>query len=323
MALITKGPITFTPVTVTTKMSLPDLHEAILELGASPGVPSPGWGSIFDDADAVGLAGRSTVKPGQALMLEEDSVAPERIVARFYWRQVDRALLRALGDADPLRVQRLHAADVIISATHVPNEYLVLLGARRRDEINGYIVPGLTALGDESGVLCQVRSDVSPLDFGDDDFFRWLLYRRSNEPKVGDDLQIRDVRSVSAQDRSDRGTVIKQGADMDRPEMLALIMAPSVRLGPAKIFVTSDELELNLDVEIRVDGGFSIQVGESDYDDNYARADIGLPLVRDTAYYVIPELRSAYNSDQNWRDLNRSESIEEAQKKMLALLTRK
>lgn len=323
MALLTRGPISFTPITLRTELSLSAVLELMSGALASDDDTTTGWGSTNDDAEYLGRPGPSGLRASEPQLLNQDEIAPDRIVARYYWRRTDRGLLEVVSGQDPLGVQRLKAADIIISATSNDDEYVALLGSRRRIDINGLLVPALESLSDEESAhgRVQVLSSISPLDFGDDDFFRWLAYRWVNSPQVTGDLNVRDIRAVEGQDLSNRGTSISRGVGMDRPEFLALLMAASVRLGPAKFLITSEKLGLNLDLELRVDGGFSIQVGESDYDDeSLGRLEIGPLLVRDAAYHVIPELRYAYNEDDAWRDTQREESIADAREKMRAVL---
>lgn len=323
MALLTRGPISFTPVTVRTELGLRDILTAMSKSLASDDASTTGWGSISDDNELLGRPGLSGLSSGEPQIVIEDEVAPERIVARLYWRRTDRGLLDVVDNTDPLGAQRLRAADIIISHTEVENEYVALLGSRRTLDINSHLVPAIENLTDVEAPQgrVQVLSSVSPLSFGDDDFFRWLTYRWVNSPDVTEDLKLRDIRAVEGQDLSNRGTAISRGVDMDRPEFLALLMAATVRLGPAKFFITSERLGLNLDLELRVDGGFSIQVGESEYDEaGFGRIDIGPMLVKDTAYHVIPELRYAYNKDSAWREFQREESIIDARQKMRAVL---
>lgn len=81
------------------------------------------------------------------------------------------------------------------------------------------------------------------------------------------------MRSVSALDGLARGSSISRGVSIDRRELLALASSPVNSFGPATLALRDLTLELDVDVEIRRDGGFTILVGQSSYDVQKTRED--------------------------------------------------
>jgi hypothetical protein len=156
-----------------------------------------------------------------------------------------------------------------------------------------------------------VTSD-SALALTDSDFFRWLLYRGHHDPQLTKHIEVTVVRDISGQDFRQRPTNVSRGADLDRPELLALVMAAQVEFGPIKVAVRDDELELEVEFELRNDGGFSVIMLRSEYDEDPPRDEKGLRIVTDLAFKVVPEIRSAWNADKKWRDEHRDAFVDTA-----------
>ena len=68
---------------------------------------------------------------------------------------------------------------------------------------------------------------------------------------------------------------------------------------------------LGVDLETRIDGGFSVFRGRSEYDDEEGMTpvDKGLRLVQDVAFKVLPALKAAYNADNSWMTADREAFI--------------
>jgi hypothetical protein len=85
-----------------------------------------------------------------------------------------------------------------------------------------------------------------------------------------------------------------------RAPLLTEIASSSSRFGPAKFAIACDSIGLVADLQLNLDGSFSVFVGTSHYDDDEARALHGLQLVRDTARVILPGVIAAYRSDGAW-----------------------
>lgn len=322
MSLTTAGSISVTPIRIETGASLESLVDAARERPYKGEVPTAGWGSVFVGDEAVGRRGRGgRPAPSAPDLLPEGDFHPQQFRARFLWDQVDKDAIALLGElADDALVHQLQATDITLTETPEEGVLLGLLGLRRRSQIDGHVIPGLRELLLSVDDNTMIYSDSSPIDFGDEDFFHWLLYRAHYDPKVTEAIKLRGVRSISSQDNRRRGAAISEGADLDRPELLALISGNGTKFGPAKVVLSDRQLGLDADMELRLDGGFSIYVGSSEYDVVLPRVEVGLRLVQDVAFKIIPELKSAYESDSRWPKVHRAKFLADSRSQLTAAL---
>ncbi|KGN28939.1 hypothetical protein N798_16620 [Knoellia flava TL1] len=171
-----------------------------------------------------------------------------------------------------------------------------------------------------------VMRDSNDLEFGDDDFFRWILYRATHDPQLNDDLEVVNVRSMSNQDMAYRPTNMSRGVEMDRPELLALLAGTLNRFGPAKFVVWSEALSLRASLEVTASGQFSIYRGQSEYDlaldEEMTHEEEGLKLLQDTAFELLPELKRVHSADSEWRRTNRQAFTQEARDLLRDILAR-
>lgn len=322
MPTTTIGHVSVTPIRIETSASLLELRDAARKARYKGPAPAEGWGSVHEADELVGRSLRGRPKEsGETELLGESDFHPEQFRARLFWDEVDRKALSIFGesgDANLLNV--FQATDVTLSQTHEDGVLLGLLGLRTEAQIKNNVLPALRRLLLSVDEDAMIYADSSPVDFGDDDFFLWLLYRYHHSPVVTNDTVLTSVRSINSQDVYYRGATINQGADLDRPELLALIGGATTRFGPAKLTLVDSILSLELDMELRADGGFSAFVGRSSYDPELDRAAKGLQLVQDIAYKVIPGLKEAYDADGAWRSSDRAAFLAEARGQLVASL---
>lgn len=271
-------------------------------------VPHAGWGSVADDPSIIGQVGSGRFRGGKSVVLEEGERAPERFVARYYSDQLDKKIMRAIGDgAEPQSIYALQAADIIITSSVDQERHLVLATSANDAFLGNDVVPALVGLaaaaGDDSA---RVLRDDSVAHLGDDDFFLWLLYRRTNDPQLTPAITLTALRSISSADPFDRAAKLTKGADLDRPELLALVSGTAIRFGPARFAFTDSSLDLAGEVELHMDGMFTPLLGVTFYDDRLDRAALGPRVVDDLAFKVIPDIRAAYYADSEWPKKHRN-----------------
>lgn len=295
-------------MTLITTASLSALREAADELRYAASVPGAGWGSIDDDPTILGQVGSVRLRGGAAAVLDEAERAPERFVGRFYSDQLDKKLVRAIGeDAEPQSIYTLQAADIIITRSTEKNRHLVLATSANAVFLGNDVVPALFTLAATAGdEVAQVLRDDTEAHLGDDDFFLWLLYRRTNNPALTSAITLTALRSISSADPFDRAAKLTKGADLDRPELLALVSGTAIRFGPARFAFTDASLDLAGEVELHIDGMFTPLLGETYYEERLDRAALGPRVVNDLAFKVIPDIRGAYNEDNDWRTTHRA-----------------
>jgi len=274
-------------------------------------VPGSGYGSVADD-DYV-LRGRALGRPkgGEARVEAETGEWPTRLLARYYWNEPDRQMQEILGvDADDRLIYSFQATDLMIVQTSEANQLLAFVGMR--PTAKGFIssvVESLRALVEELDSGATIDTAWSPVGFGDDDFFRWLLYRYLWEQEIGQ-VQLKAINDITGRDGLFRNAALSKGADIDRPELLAMMSGVDTFFGPAKIEVFDGAVDLDASLELRQDGGFTPLTGSSGYtEDPPPPSMFRIKLVNDLAFGTIPALRAAYYSDSKYRKQGRQKLL--------------
>jgi hypothetical protein len=324
VAPLNYGQISVTPITVRTTASLEQMRKAANNRPPWQDVVGAGWGSVYDDPGPVNHPATYPIEAGNASIAPEEQYTPEHLRARVYWRESDKKAQELLGQATGPEVLRIAAADVLISESVEDNEYQCLVSVRNPTTLKRHIVPALEDLLQSIDPDATVEPDVSPLALTDSDFFRWLLYRGHEDPQLNEHITVVVVRDIAGKDGQMRPTTVTRGADLDRPELIALIMAAHIDFGPIKVAIKDSELKLEAEFELRDDGGFNVLRGSSWYRPEDAPHDEkGLRLVTDLAFKVVPEMRACWNKDNAWTQENREKSIDNAievmEKALLAL----
>lgn len=322
MPILTKGQLTTTPVGLTTTLSLEQLQTSIDENSSQISLDG-GWGSLADSPEYLGQVGRRDIEVGKPRLDPRNDYLPERLKFRRYWWQLDRSAVRVLGKAtEPANVLALQACDVIISPTATENQFLALFTTRDEGAIRGYAIPQLEALVETQAAHLQASFSENTLNVLDPDFFFWLMYRVHNSPKITDEITLNYLRDINGMDTSDRTASLKNGVDLDRAELLAMIMGGFTSFGPATIELTDSALQLDLCVRIFLNGGFQPILGDSAYQTiPHAAEPIGVRLVDDIAYRVLPELIHAFNSDEAWKATDRDAYVKSARKSLGVVLS--
>ncbi len=313
MSTTTSGHVSVTPVMIETDVALADLVAAMSEdLYRPQQVPSSGWGSVEDPDEFVGKRLRYRPRPGRPTLVPGDERYPQRLRARYYWDRPDASLMRTLGaEADPLLTHTFQATDIHIAESDRPGIYFGLIGVRSKRELHMYPAQGLRRLVESADQGASVSIDSTPYRIEHDLFF-WLIYRYSRDTQLATDLSLDIVRAVSAQDRLFRTASLSEGADLDRLELAAMVAAQRT-FGPVKLALFDNALGLSVEFELHVDGGFSVYVGRSEYDDwDIPKHVKYLRLVDDVAFVVLPKLQASFSSDSAWRRGGRSDFVADA-----------
>ena len=281
-------------------------------------VPGSGYGSIDDDDEV--LRGRAYGRPkgGSTYIAPEESEWPPRLVTRFYWNEPDQRMQLILGfDADPRLTYSFQATDLMLVETSESNELLAYVGMR--PTARGFmssVVESLRALVEEVDHGAWISTGSSPVGFGDDDFFRWLLYRYLWEKQIGR-VQLKVINDITGRDGLFRNAALSKGADVDRPELLALMSGVDTFFGPAKVEVFDTALNLDASLELRQDGGFTPLTGSSGYTKNPPLpSQFRINLVNDLAFGTIPALRAAYYGDSKYRKGGRNRLLKHCREQL-------
>lgn len=325
MATTTSGQISVTPMLLTTMVRLEEIAEAMRghRYEAEPG--EPGWGSVRDGTDDVigDVMARSRKGGRPEAVLTPDNY-PRQARGRLYWDEPDKTLIRAYGgQANAATTNRLRAADITF-AEYDENQFSVLVCERNDSSLRNYVIPELRSLIESLDGGATISRDGNPLAFGDDDFFRWLLYRATHSHVLDESVEILTIRAMSTEDNSYRLANLSRGVDLSRAELLALVAGATNRFGPAKFIVTAQHLGLTVSLEVTAGGQFSIYRTGTDYaihEDDESAEDAGLRLLQDVAFELLPRLKQLHNADSAWRSFQRDEFIQECRVALVDAMT--
>lgn len=323
MTLFVAGRLSVTPIKLKLDASIAEIRSALVDAPYS-GLPGQGWGSIFDGVEELGSPGKLRPAIAKPQVLEPQEGRPERVVGRYYYDEYDKRAFR-YGGEDPALTHIFRGCDVAISRFAAePGHFTVLIAAGHTSRAVGKVVEGLRSALIGLDETIMIFPDSSPVAFSDSDFFRWLLYRSINDPDVTvpEPITLHGIRHIASQDFYARGTSLSDGADIDRPELLALVAGQATAFGPVKVDLKHDILDLRADIEIRADGGFAIKTAESYYgnETGMSREDKNLSMVEDVAYRVIPSLTTAWLTDTDWQTIHKPKFMEDARADLLSTL---
>lgn len=326
MPIITRGRLGARPIGISTRLSLQEIASLLGEAeGLSDGAER-GWGSVHDEPEYVGIIGRRQINVGRPRLFEAAGYAPDRVVARLYWWQLDRRAMKVVSEnAAADSVQALEACDLVIAEYGTSGrEYVCFVTSQQRTVINAHVVPALNDLLQAADSGATVTTENPPADIRDDDFFFWLMYKLHRAPTLTDDITILDILAVAGQDRAHRGAAIRDGVTLDRAELLAMIMGGATSFGPATVVVEDKKLDLVLDFEVNVDGGFSPNMSRTYYrrdeDSRLGREELGIRLIDDVAFRVVPEMKMAFNTDATGWGIARPAYVDDARQGLLDLI---
>lgn len=318
MPVTSQGHITITSMVARANTELSTLM-SLASNELYEGVPSRGWGSLVDGREEMlSRPSRERINPSRPDVVDPSNNYPSQLRLRLYWDELDKRLFEVSqpGD-DESRYYRFDATDVIVCESKT-DEFLILVSTRNPKQLKNFAIPALRDLFQAADSGSQLTVDSSPLAFQNDDIFRWFIHRTATAPDLSDEISLVAVDSINSLDTLKRVSALTQGADLDRPELLALLANSSTSFGPGKILVADHVLALGIGLELRMDGSFSVLRGESDYEDErgLSAAEKGIRLVLDATFRVIPELQRLYNADSSWRSVERAASIASARRKL-------
>jgi len=271
----------------------------------------PGWGSYLEGDEILNIP-NFTPEVHPPILMSAEREEPETLAARFYYFR-RQPLLRRMEpvNADPARYHVLKAVDVLISPVpDAENSFTVLVASWDRDETTLASI-GLRNLINSLDDAAILYADTSVLDLIDDDFFLWLVRRAFYEPIITEDMELDGIRHMDTKDSLNHTVNMGAGIDSTRGELLYLVAQESVHFGPGKLNIAHDRIGLNVDLELRVDGGFSVTMKSTvllgDDDDKLSELEKRIRAFQQSAHIVIPELKTAYQRDRAWHEAGRAE----------------
>lgn len=322
MARFSSGHISATPFTLKSAATLEELKSALS--GAPYSIERrDGFGAISDPTTFIKRYGPERPTPGSPAILDEREPAPRRLASRFYFDELDKRGLASDDDASDVAHRLVLEASDLLLASEGDGEYLGLVGLNpSTGAMRRRFIPALELALEEAGLSGSVFTADSSLHLETEDLFKWLIYRwKENEDLGRVTLTGFDVLH-SSEAAGSRRARLAGGAEMDRPELLALVAGATTRFGPAKLGIKSSGLDLIAQIELRLDGGFTLISSESRYlkpTGKTIEQDL-LNIVEDIAYDVIPAIKDAYAQDlPKWSEA-RPEFTNEARRDLISAL---
>lgn len=303
MPLLTRGAISVTPLLIRSALSLDEIADAMAENKPSPLDLVPGWGSLTDDPDIIGmLANRFNTDVGHPRIQPQDDLLPERLEARLYWWELDKSALRYEGYESKHDAMRANAVDIVLTAGDA-GEIVSFVSTKNVPHISNDIVPQLEHISSLPSSSKSSNATAAAYDDVDPDFFFWLVFRALNDPAISSNLQIIELREAHSEDHAHRGTRLSQGVDPSRGEFLALLAQSTTEFGPVKITIGSQSPDAVIDCELDFYRKFSLIRGRSEFEgapEGATPEQVNVLLAMQLANNTFPDLIEAWRADSAW-----------------------
>lgn len=268
----------------------------------APDGESSGWGSFSDDESIIGLSSRLRVHASRPRIEPEGDGKSARAHLRFYFDKVDNVLKRRLSEDNHWwGIYLRQAVDVIIFDGDAEAGFPVHISSRLGPDLTKRIFPALKGLALDIDERAYINHDLIP-EAIDPDLFTWLLASYSQGTNISDNLSLDRIREMNSADGLFQGARYSDDASVARPSIATLLLEGGYQFGPAKFTLTSVSRDLTANLELHLDGGFSVfRTSSYGDDDEITDQEKGIRLVEDVADSLLPELRAAYGEDAEWR----------------------
>ena len=324
MGVLSSSQVSARPLRLTTDATLEQLLDALSGARFVPTSDSPsvGWGSVFDDAFAVGFRPGTQFRVGSSSIVAADDVLPRRLRARFYWMHAnsERKRTRPGDDTSDWRTRHvLKAADVLLYEER-QGAFTGLVTARDTASfktVTEALKTAVLSAGDRADLVYDTNEEQIP-----EDLFLWLVYLLQDREVITDNLYLNAITELSSRDRNLRPAKFGESATLERVELAALIALGKVHFGPAKFILDVADPALSADLQLYPDGGFQA-FRSSLYEDeapSFDGVEQALALFDDIWVRILPELRQAHREADEWDTSGRTTLREEALEQVRALL---
>lgn len=312
MPMFTSGKVAATPFFIENgPQGLDLIRQALMQLPPNETALTPGWLGASND-DRIRQYG---IAPGHEIPVQHisaDPRTPDRLLARYYFWTHDPARAAILSHRPTHEHFRLDAMDVVI--TLLETGQILALASSRTPEHLSAVESGLAA--SLSGAVARFDQPTM-LHLGRPDFFLWAIEWIENGPSIGE-VSLLEGSSLATLDGFSRGSTIHHTVDSSRPVVLNAI-ANGETLGPMRLHVRIDSLPAKIAVELHLDGSFVVLTSETHYSIHAGVANKSMRAVEDVAFFLIPLLRSQYESDIDWSDSRRDSYIAKARQRLVDL----
>lgn len=268
----------------------------------NPEQETAGWGNFNDDEAPIGQSSQLEVHASKPLVVAESESKPRRAYMRLYYDKVDVSLRKVLGtESDWRQLCIRQAVDVILFEGDRESGFQIQVASRDENELTRRIIPELKSVLLSIDAKARMDRDLIP-EVLSPDIFAWLLARFSQGLSITEGLSLDTIREIRSADGMMRGARFTETANVDRVDIASLILEGSSDFGPAKLSMTSAGLDLSVDLELFLDGGFSVYRSSAYGSEDIPSKELGPKLIEDLSLHLLPEMRQAYNLDDEWRN---------------------
>ncbi|WP_146084952.1 hypothetical protein [Rathayibacter sp. AY1E4] len=331
MPTFTSRIVTTRPIHIDTVSTLSEIREELLSIKPSLSSLSGGWGAVDDSESNIGFYGVLPPLTNPELV-EAAEDTPKHLLARYYFYEKSAPREKALPESPRSDWYRLSAVDCLITKSG-ENSLLVVFSTRNMELIGrtngrrrGESVRDIGALVSLERAIravdarFQTSVDRSCLHFGSGDFFLWIMRCWHEQRNLGS-MELIGATGLSGRDRVQRSTLLQQGVDFGRIGFLTSVVEGD-ELGPVTVEFKNVEQEAVLDIELWLDGGFTVHANRVQYRDILSGAELRLRAVKDMIFKYIPEFRQLHQADETWSSTRRNSFIREANSAIVARYSR-
>jgi hypothetical protein len=286
-------------MTLNTGATLDQLLTSLQAVKPSHAALNPGWASQNDSGSNIHVTGQ--VPPtSDPEILDVDGDYPRRIAARFYYWVHDSNLpMPDDGSQPPSSDYFVDAVDLLVSAQ--PGASFLLLFSTSNDALAEVAADALLARARSIDPQSTLNRSSSALHLSSPDVFVWIYEHERARRRLAPGLMITKVESVSTVETGNKSGLLKGVVDWDRISFLTAL-AEGQNFGPVTVTVHLTDLKgVNRVVfALWADGSFSVRATPTHYRGIADQDQLKLTAVNDTAYRIIPAVRSAKATDTGW-----------------------
>lgn len=307
MPTYTSRTLAVLPTTLLSSKTLREIKQALDSVKPHHSSLEGGWASTSDDRSNLKSYG---VAPpvSDVEIIPAAGPYPDRILARYYFFSHDAAVERFNPSSNPLDQHFVDAVDVVISQT-VAGRYLVAWSTGSSDRIPGGAFESLDEIM-RALDSTAASSDVSPIAFSSGDFFLWLTSRLRNRTQLDPSTDLLAIRGIYTEDQASRPTVLQSTVDFLRGGFLTAV-AEGQRLGPAKVTFRETSMQAKLDVNLKLNGGFSINTSSTHYRTIVDKRELRFRALFDMLYVFVPKFQFLFENDASWPTPDRDDLLQE------------
>lgn len=321
MHTATSGQINVTPIDISTTLTLQHIGQQLKAEKYSRDGNRRGWGGVSLVADGVIEREPSALRdqPGEPRILTQQGRGP-MLAARLMYDFIATATRRRYPDlvkSGSEQAFTLDAVDVYIRSIK-SGGYGALICSRDPTQVEHTVIPAI-----ENSIRSQdggATVSTSPNHLTPErDLFLWLIAK--NGSSLGKKLSLSWIREMRMLDGHSQRAELMDSVDLDRDLVQICVKDPANSFGPGKFVLTDLAIDLEVDIELTLDGSFSLHVTRSEFLSPNA-PELNSPkgrvlALRAVADDLLPKLYELHHKDSKWHQGGRDALRDKCRKKLL------